>query len=162
MRQTLRETVHIARERHALPALMAAVVVAACALLTSGWVLAQRTSTTGDLLKTVQFQALNTCVRSNINSAIINLSARSGHQTKAQQAVSLKIAEHLYPILDCKQTQQGVATVRLSPAETDKYIKVVAEGRAPIVNHGRVIGSRVSVLAGVTSVEGAGKLPKHP
>lgn len=99
-----------------------------------------------------QLEQLRNCVRANINSAIIKLSVARPGATPAER----KIAAKLYPILDCKQTQVTRTAVPLTGGQDEKYVALVAAGRAPVVNDGKVIGSRASVLEGIKSIEQAG------
>lgn len=120
----------------------------------------------GDALKTAkvavqaaQLQALQSCVRNNVLSARVKTTARIPltQATPKQNAARLKVAARLFPILDCKQSQVTRMSVLLSPRETARYIQVVDHARAPIVNRGRVVGSRPSVLQNVRSFEQAGR-----
>jgi hypothetical protein len=95
------------------------------------------------------FEALRNCIRANVNAAVIKASF-----TTDQAA---PVAKALYPIVDCKQAVLTGTTIELSPTETRKYVALVVKGRAPIINLGHVVGSRPSILAGLNSVDQAGK-----
>ncbi len=98
-------------------------------------------------------QGIGNCTRSNINSAIITLSSQSGRPG----AISPKIAENLYPVLECRLTAKSGKGVALSDAEKMKFIKLVAQGRAPTVVQGKVVGSRDTVIPGIVSYPDVGK-----
>ena len=102
---------------------------------------------------------LQNCIRSNINSAVIKGSAtrpRPG-QTAKEHRGALALAKNLYPIIDCKRTEEEERPVFLSDRETRRYVGLVYTGRAPIVKDSRVIGSRLTLLEGVESVEDVGE-----
>lgn len=106
----------------------------------------------------VQLVVINSCIKNNINAAIVRISASLG-TTPEEEAAFTKTAENLYPIVDCKQGLLTNKSAQLSKRETDKYVELVREGRAPIINKGKVIGSRPSVLEGVTSINEVGTIP---
>lgn len=96
----------------------------------------------------VAFEALRNCIRANVNSAVIKASFTGK---------AAPVAQALYPIVDCKQGVLTGNAPELSPAETRRYVALVVKGRAPIVNGGKVIGSRPRILDGLNAVDQAGK-----
>ncbi len=110
------------------------------------------------LTKRVQLQTFQNCVRGNILSALQNGRAveRPPGRTEEQRRERIVVASHLFPILDCKQSQLK-GNVELSEPQKQIYIALVLRGRAPIVNMGKIVGSRTSVLQGVESLDQAGK-----
>lgn len=132
--------------------LVGAVIALAvlCAILVQG----QRHQT-----NRVQLEAFRNCVRANINSAIIRLSfsnPRPG-RSPAEEARGHQIAEGLYPIVDCLRQQNRASTTTLSDPQTKKYIKIVAVGRFPVVHDGKVVGSRATLLEGVSAKDLTGE-----
>jgi hypothetical protein len=99
------------------------------------------------------FETLRNCIRANVNSAVIKSSVAQ------HNGLGAPIAKALYPIVDCKAGVLTGHVVELSPAETQKYVAIVVKGRAPIINKGKVIGSRPTILEGLNNVDQAGKVP---
>lgn len=106
-----------------------------------------------------QLNQISSCIRSNINSAIVKLSSRRPRPdlTAEQRRLNLLLAENLYPVLDCLASQREGRNVLLAPAEMRKYVATVAGARAPIVRDGRVVGSRERLLEGVVSIDDVGR-----
>jgi len=103
----------------------------------------------------IEFQAFSNCVRNNITSGVI--AANSTLFEGRERVIAERIANNLYPVLDCKATAETGKTVRIAPAERDKYVAVIVEtGRAPIIADSKVVGSRKTVLEGIETLEQAG------
>ena len=100
-----------------------------------------------------QFESFRNCIRNNINSSVVRLprppDPDETDADRARRTSFQAIQENLYPVVDCAAQQKTGRTVELSPAETERYIKVVQTGRFPIVEGGKVTGSRSSLLEGV-------------
>lgn len=105
-------------------------------------------------VQTAQLEGLRNCVRNNINAAVVRISQarpERGPKAAAQDAADNRIADNLYPVLDCLQTQRQGQSVKLSPAQTREYVGLVARGRAPIITGGKVTGSSPSALDSAAS-----------
>lgn len=130
-----------------LPALIAYVMIMLSIILSFGVVQAANDYLTHRADHS-QIFALRSCVRSNLMSALV-------HQPGGP--IPLKSSERLFPILDCKQTIIQNRIIILSDPEEKKYSSIVLRGRAPIVNNGKVIGSRTILLQGVQNFSDAGR-----
>jgi hypothetical protein len=107
----------------------------------------------------VEFENLRNCIRANVNAALVQLSVQAEDTDTPQESASNKRIARLYPILDCRQSQIQGRSMELSPIQTRTYIGLVTRGRAPIIRDGQVVGSRSSVLEGITSPDDVGKPP---
>lgn len=116
MRQTLKETVRIARERHTLRALMIAGALATVALVGAGYVLAQKThhtdataSRTADIVTAIQAErrrnTLLACEQSNReHSAIVGFITSSipkDRLTDPRVKQYLELANASFPVQNC-------------------------------------------------------------
>ena len=100
----------------------------------------------------VGLETLRNCVRNNVNSAVVRRPGSADPNAAFRNP-------GLYPILDCKRSQLLGRPISLPGAQAKRYINIVANGQAPIVNNGRVIGARTAILAGIRSVNQAGSRP---
>lgn len=127
----------------AAAAALVAVAVACVAIINSGRI--DRNSVQAER---ISFEAIRGCIRQNLNSAIVVSSAPENSR--------LELASTLYPIIDCKNAVVNGNYVELSNVESDKYVSLVLKGRAPIINNGKVVGSRARVLEGLEKVDKIG------
>lgn len=99
-------------------------------------------------VQAAQLESLRNCIRNNINAAVVRISVTRPEpgRTAAQDAADNRIADNLYPVLDCLQSQRQRRSVKLSLEQSSRYVRLVTAGRAPIVTGGKVTGSRPSVL----------------
>lgn len=105
-----------------------------------------------------QLEALRNCIRANINSAVVQITA-TGEQNSNPKFE--RIADKLFPVLDCKKTLLTKKSVMLAADEVERYVWVVKQGRFPIVLDGKIVGSRSSLLEGVESLDQAGQPPQE-
>ena len=126
--------------------LMAAVATLVAIVLVGSVVLLAIKSN-GDQSDRVGLEALRNCIRSNYTSATFK---RPGTN------IPIETQENLFPIIDCKASQLSGKLIVINKVETDKYTALVLKGRAPIINKGKVVGFRGSLLQGIESVEEAG------
>lgn len=88
----------------------------------------------------IQLETRRACIRNNINSALVALSS-AGESNEKKREAREAIGRNLYPVIECEESQLTRHTVVLNEKETQKYIDIIAKGRAPLVEKGKVIGS---------------------
>lgn len=145
---------------------VAIVTVVACALIVAGGVAIyaissnqEKAASAQTLAKTVALENLRNCIRNNILSAVFAHAVQQPNpdDTPKKQAENKRLVRNLYPILSCRQSQEAGESIPLSAGEKAKYVDLVAEGRAPVVDRqGQVTGSGGSLLENIAALERGG------
>lgn len=118
-----------------------------------------------ELTKRLALEQVRSCIRNNILSAtfVYSVEQQDTDSTPAERHRNRALVDHLYPVLWCARSLSTGRSVALPLDEKRKYVDIVGKGRAPIVSDdGRVIGSRKTVLEGITVLEETGSQEGRP